>query len=179
MGGEAVSQGGQAGRRKGGKAVRQEDGRKRAEYLAGVRLERKLPPVELRRVRPSLKPFAVATCSPDPYRGWGRYCLAHIRTQRAPVVSPVGAGTEYRRPDGSPDGSRGDLRPAKHQGTRHGGRENHRTRECATRDLWRSYLLAPRPLRTWRDAHTVAEGIARWVSRREAGRLSLRPLRPR
>ena len=31
----------------------------------------------------------------DPCRGWGRHPLARIRAQKEPVVSPVGAGTEY------------------------------------------------------------------------------------
>lgn len=41
---------------------------------------------------------AVSAFTSDPYRGWGRYCLAHIRAQRVPVDSPAGSGTEYHRP---------------------------------------------------------------------------------
>lgn len=45
---------------------------------------------------PSSKPSAVAAITLDPCRGWGRHPLARIRAQKEPVVSPVGAGTEYR-----------------------------------------------------------------------------------
>lgn len=40
----------------------------------------------------------IADIAPGPCRGWGRNSLAHIRAQKEPVVSPVGAGTDYRRP---------------------------------------------------------------------------------
>lgn len=70
---------------------------------------------------PSSKPSAVAAITPDPFRGWGRHLLAHIRAQKEPVVSPAGTGTEYRRPDGSPDASR--ARAAKRQETHRNGRE--------------------------------------------------------
>ncbi len=52
----------------------------------------------LHRVRSSVEPSAVSAFTSDPYRGWGRYCLAHIRAQRAPVDSPAGSGAEYHRP---------------------------------------------------------------------------------
>lgn len=56
------------------------------------------PPVGCKQARPSSKPFAASAISPDPFRGWGRHPLACIHTQREPVVSPAGTGTEYRRP---------------------------------------------------------------------------------
>ena len=55
--------------------------------------------------RPSSKPLAASAIAPDPCRGWGRHPSAHIRAQREPVVPPAGTGAEYRRPEGSPDGS--------------------------------------------------------------------------
>jgi len=33
---------------------------------------------------------AASAFAPDPYRGGGRNPLAHIRAQRAPVISPAG-----------------------------------------------------------------------------------------
>lgn len=56
------------------------------------------PPVGCKQARPSSKPFAASAISPGPFRGWGRHPLACIHTQREPVVSPAGTGTEYRRP---------------------------------------------------------------------------------
>lgn len=38
--------------------------------------------------------------APDSCRGWSRNVLARIRAQREPVVSPVGAGADYCRPQG-------------------------------------------------------------------------------
>ena len=52
----------------------------------------------LRQRRPSSKPFAASAVAPGPFRGWGRHPLACIHTQREPVFSPAGTGTEYRRP---------------------------------------------------------------------------------
>ena len=54
---------------------------------------------------PSVEPVAASAVAPDPCRGWGRNSSAHIRAQREPVVSPAGTGTDYRRPEGSPDDS--------------------------------------------------------------------------
>ncbi|BEM64456.1 hypothetical protein SME23J_34830 [Serratia marcescens] len=56
------------------------------------------PPVGCKQARPSSKPFAASAISPGPFRGWGRHPLACIHTQREPVFSPAGTGTEYRRP---------------------------------------------------------------------------------
>ena len=56
------------------------------------------PPVGCKQARPSSKPFAASAIAPGPFRGWGRHPLACIHTQREPVVSPAGTGTEYRRP---------------------------------------------------------------------------------
>jgi hypothetical protein len=56
------------------------------------------PPVGCKQARPSSKPGAASAISPGPFRGWGRHPLACIHTQREPVVSPAGTGTEYRRP---------------------------------------------------------------------------------
>lgn len=36
--------------------------------------------------------------APGPCRGEGRYCLAHIRAQREPIISPAGPGDDYRQP---------------------------------------------------------------------------------
>ena len=66
--------------------------------------------------RPSSKPLAASAIAPDPCRGWGRHPSAHIRAQREPVVPPAGTGTEYRRPEGSPDGSQ-RHKPARRQET--------------------------------------------------------------
>ena len=56
------------------------------------------PPVGCKQAKPSSKPFAASAISPGPFRGWGRHPLACIHTQREPVFSPAGTGTEYRRP---------------------------------------------------------------------------------
>lgn len=56
------------------------------------------PPVGCKQARPSSKPFAASAISPGPFRGWGRHPLACIHTQREPVFSPAGTGTEYHRP---------------------------------------------------------------------------------
>lgn len=42
-----------------------------------------------------VKAIRYAAIALDPCRGWGRHPLARIRAQKEPVVSPVGAGTEY------------------------------------------------------------------------------------
>jgi len=59
--------------------------------------QRRRSPARL-RLRGSSKPFAASAISPGPFRGWGRHPLACIHTQREPVFSPAGTGTEYRRP---------------------------------------------------------------------------------
>jgi len=46
--------------------------------------------------RPSLNRSLFSALAPDSCRGWNLHCLAHIRAQKEPVVSPVGAGIEYR-----------------------------------------------------------------------------------
>lgn len=65
----------------------------------GLRLDDKgMPPVGCYRRGAVVKAAAAPAIALDRYRGWGRYPLARIRAQREPVVSPAGAGTEYRRP---------------------------------------------------------------------------------
>ena len=81
------------------------------------------------RAWPSSKPAAGPAISPDPFRGWGRKPLAHIRAQREPVVSPAGTGTEYRGPEGSPDDSRSAGGPASRQETPRDQRKEHRSME--------------------------------------------------
>ena len=72
--------------------------RQRRRGPAGPRLERNQSTCGLLQARPSSKPFAASAISPGPFRGWGRHPLACIHTQREPVLSPAGTGTEYRRP---------------------------------------------------------------------------------
>ena len=72
--------------------------RQRRRSPARLRLRGINPPVGCKQARPSSKPFAASAISPGPFRGWGRHPLACIHTQREPVVSPAGTGTEYRRP---------------------------------------------------------------------------------
>lgn len=66
------------------------------------------------RLKIEMPPVGCAACggrhyqSPSqftlvPYRGVGRYREAHIRVQKEPVVWPVGTGTDYIYPEGSPD----------------------------------------------------------------------------
>lgn len=87
------------------------------------------PPVGCCRAWPSSKPAAGPAISPDPFRGWGRKPLAHIRAQREPVVSPAGTGTEYRGPEGSPGDSRSTGRPASRQENPRDRRKKHRSME--------------------------------------------------
>ena len=72
--------------------------RQRRRSPVRLRLRGINPPVGCKQARPSSKPFAASAISPGPFRGWGRHPLACIHTQREPVVSPAGTGTEYRRP---------------------------------------------------------------------------------
>ena len=72
--------------------------RQRRRSPARLRLRGINPPVGCKQARPSSKPFAALAISPGPFRGWGRHPLACIHTQREPVFSPAGTGTEYRRP---------------------------------------------------------------------------------
>ena len=72
--------------------------RQRRRSPARLRLRGINPPVGCKQARPSSKPFAASAISPGPFRGWGRHPLACIHTQREPVLSPAGTGTEYRRP---------------------------------------------------------------------------------
>ncbi len=93
--------------------------------------------------RLSSKPLAASAIALDPCRGWGRYPSAHIRAQREPVVPPAGTGTEYRRPEGSPDGSPRSGRP----GVRRPlviDDEHLDQWSCGKRDSWRNGLLVPR-----------------------------------
>lgn len=111
--------------------------------------------------RPSSKPLAASAIAPDPCRGWGRHPSAHIRAQREPVVPPAGTGTEYRRPEGSPDGSprsgrRGVRRPLVIDGSIsiNGVAANATRREMT--------FSSRRPVAGQRGAHTVAEGCMCW-----------------
>ena len=72
--------------------------RQRRRSPVRLRLRGINPPVGCKQARPSSKPFAASAISPGPFRGWGRHPLACIHTQREPVFSPAGTGTEYRRP---------------------------------------------------------------------------------
>ncbi len=91
--------------------------------------------------RPSSKPLAASAIAPGPCRGWGRQPLAHIRAQREPVVPPAGTGTEYRRPEGSPDDSHDG---ASHRETPRDGRKGHRSAEWRqVRFLEGNDLLVP------------------------------------
>ena len=81
--------------RSGARSVRP---RQRRRSPARLRLRGINPPVGCKQARPSSKPFAASAISPGPFRGWGRHPLACIHTQREPVLSPAGTGTEYRRP---------------------------------------------------------------------------------
>ncbi len=69
-----------------------------AEGHSDLRLERNQSTCGLLQARPSSKPFVASAIAPGPFRGWGRNPLACIHTQREPVLSPAGTGTEYRRP---------------------------------------------------------------------------------
>jgi len=90
--------------------------------------------------RPSSKPLAASAIAPDPCRGWGRHPSAHIRAQREPVVPPAGTGTEYRRPEGSPDGSP-QHRSARRQETARHRRKHLDQRSRGRRDSQRNGLL--------------------------------------
>ena len=82
--------------RRGGSTVEREKSSRRREPSA----EMNHHPWAVAGHGPSSKPAAVPAIAPGPFRGWGRKPLARIRAQREPVVSPAGAGTEYRRPRG-------------------------------------------------------------------------------
>jgi hypothetical protein len=94
--------------------------------------------------------------------------LAHIRAQREPVVPPAGTGTEYRRPEGSPDGSQ-QHKPARRQETPRidGSNRSMERAADAIRGEIPSRLAGPG--RRAGDAHTVAEGGVCWGVPRGAG----------
>ena len=96
--------------------------------------------------RPSSKPLAASAIAPDPCRGWGRNPSAHIRAQREPVVPPAGTGTEYRRPEGSPDGSQ-RHKPARRQEIPRHKREHFDQWNRGRGDSRRSDLLVSRTRR--------------------------------
>ena len=96
--------------------------------------------------RPSSKPLAASAIAPDPCRGWGRNPSAHIRAQREPVVPPAGTGTEYHRPEGSPDGSQ-RHKPARRQETPRHQREHFDQWNRGRGDSRRSDLLVSRTRR--------------------------------
>jgi len=74
-------------------------GKTKVPKAGGLRLDDKgVPPVGCYRRGAVVKAAAAPAIALDRYRGWGRYPLARIRAQRAPVFSPAGTGTEYRRP---------------------------------------------------------------------------------
>lgn len=79
--------------------VFQDKERPKVPKAGGLRLDDKvMPPVGCYRRGAVVKAAAAPAIALDRYRGWGRYPLARIRAQRAPVFSPAGTGTEYRRP---------------------------------------------------------------------------------
>ena len=120
---------------------------------SSLRPERKETTCGLRQSRPSSKPLAASAIAPDPCRGWGRHPSAHIRAQREPVVPPAGTGTEYHRPEGSPDGSP-RRRPARRQETHHHRREHLEQWNRGRGDSPRNDLLVSQALRrTTRYAH--------------------------
>lgn len=121
------------------------------------------------RAWPSSKPAAGPAISPDPFRGWGRKPLAHIRAQREPVVSPAGTGAEYRGPEGSPD----DSHSGKSSGDPSRSTEGTLINGMATSAIRGEMTFSSRgPVSARRNAHTVAEGDARWGVPRDAGRFA-------
>lgn len=118
--------------------------------------------------RPSSKPLAASAIAPDPCRGWGRNPSAHIRAQREPVVPPAGTGTEYRRPEGSPDGSpRRDRPGVRRPFTIDGSMSINGIAADAIRG--ETAFSSRGPVAGQRDAHTVAEGGVCWGVPRDAG----------
>ena len=118
--------------------------------------------------RPSSKPLAASAIAPDPCRGWGRHPSAHIRAQREPVVPPAGTGTEYRRPEGFPDGSPRRGRP----GVRRllaidGSISINGVAEDAIRG--EAAFSSREPVVGQPDVHTVAEGDVCWGIPHSAG----------
>lgn len=96
----------------------------------------------LHRVRSSVEPSTVSAFTPDPYRGWGRYCLAHIRAQKAPVDRRRAPALNTIDLEGSPGGSL-QIEAASDQETPLCGWKNYRSGECAERDSSKSSLLTP------------------------------------
>lgn len=127
--------------------------------------------------RPSSKPLAAPAIAPDPCRGWGRYPLAHIRAQREPVVPPAGTGTEYHRPDGSPDGSPRHGRPGVRRPLVIDGSIS--INGVAADAIRGGMAFSSRgPVAGQREAHTVAEGGVCWGVPRGAGGWPRRSKRP-
>ena len=111
--------------------------------------------------RPSSKPLTASAIALDPCRGWGRHPSAHIRAQRAPVVPPAGTGTEYHRPDGSPDGSPRHGRPGVRRPLVIDGSTS--INGIAADAIRGGTAFSSRgPVTGQRDAHTVAEGGVCW-----------------
>ena len=107
-------------------------------------------------VNAALSQFAL-----DPCRGWGRYPSACIRTQKGPVVSPVGPALSTVRPEGSPcvsqrrsgQGARGPLE----------GSGNTRAGDplCGL-----TTSLPSRRRQAAGNAHTLQKDVACWAPRR-------------
>jgi len=146
---------------------------KGAEAPRGFGWRRIDPPVGCKQARPSSRPSAASAISPGPFRGWGRHPLACIHTQREPVVPPVGTGTEYRRPQ-AVSWHLAALR-AKASGDRSWMDGSTSISGIAANAIRRSNDLLALPAgRPVQDAHTVAEGNARWGVPRGAGGLPRR-----
>ena len=127
--------------------------------------------------RPSSKPLAASAIAPDPCRGWGRNPSAHIRAQREPVVPPAGTGTEYHRPEGSPDGSpRRDRPGVRRPFTIDGSMSINGIAADAIRG--ETAFSSRGPVAGQRDAHTVAEGGVCWGIPPGAGGWPRRSERP-
>ena len=127
--------------------------------------------------RPSSKPLAASAIAPDPCRGWGRHPSAHIRAQREPVVPPAGTGTEYHRPEGSPDGSPRSDRPDVRRPLIIDGSTS--INGIAADTIREGTAFSSRgPVTGQRDAHTVAEGGMCWGVPQGAGGWPRRWKRP-
>ncbi len=104
---------------------------------------------------PSVEPFAGAAFALGPCRGWGRHPSARIRAQKEPVVSPVGAGTEYR----STRRVSWRLVGTRRQGTRRGNGTYTEQNVCGGR-RWTTVTFSSG--RGMPDVHTLQKGGACW-----------------
>ena len=135
------------------------------------------PPVGCKQARPSSKPFAASAISPGPFRGWGPESSGvHPHTKGA----RCSAGGHRHR---IPSTASGLLAPRSfaHQGVRRplAYRRKHLDQgNRGERDPGRNDLLAQQAVMGLQDAHTVAEGNARWGVPRGAGGLPRRRQQP-